>query len=71
MWVGVEGPLQHDLAEQAVEQAAGQRGAHVSGRAGVDGSQGPPVEAFHHQHLPGAQRLAGHRNGDAVAAAPA
>ncbi len=71
MRVGMEGPLQHDLAEQAVEQAAGQLGAHVSGHAGVDRGQRPPVEALHHQHQPGAQRLVGHRNGDAAAAAAA
>ena len=55
--VGVEGPVQHDLAEQAVQQAAGQRGAHVSGHADVDRGQRPPVQALHHQHQPGAQRL--------------
>jgi hypothetical protein len=62
--VGVEGAFQHDLAQQAVQQAAGQRGAYIRGRAGVDRGQRPPVEAFHHQYPLGAERLAGHRDPD-------
>jgi hypothetical protein len=62
--VGVEGAFQHDLAEHAVQQAAGQRGPYIRGRAGVDRGQRPPVEAFHHQYPLGAQRLARHRDPD-------
>jgi hypothetical protein len=48
--IGVERALQHDLAEQAVQQAAGRRGAHGGGCALVDRGQRPPVQALHHQH---------------------
>jgi hypothetical protein len=65
--VGVEGALQHDLAEQAVQQAAVRRGAHVGGCALVDRGQRPPVQALHHQHPGGAQRPVRNRDGDAAA----
>ncbi len=68
MRIGVERPVEHDLAEQAVEQRAGQRGPHLGGHPGLGGGQRPAVETLHHEHrLPG-ERLMRDRDPDAAAA---
>lgn len=62
MGVGVEDPVDHDLPQEAVQEAAGQRGLVAGEHAGLDRRQWLAVEAFHHQHPPGGHRL--DRHGD-------
>lgn len=50
---GVEDPVDHDLPQEAVEEAAGQRVPVGGQHAGLDRREGLAVQAFHDQDAPG------------------
>jgi hypothetical protein len=62
----VERPVDHDLAEQAVEQRAGQRGALLGGQVSAGRGQRAAVEVLHDEHRFAAQRRVRNRNLDAA-----
>ncbi len=53
MLIGVEDPVDHDLPQEAVEEAAGQRVPVGGQHAGLDRREGLAVQAFHDQDAPG------------------
>ena len=55
--VGVEGPVEHHLPEQAVEQLAGKRLPRFRGQPGRSGKQRSASEELHDEHPLAAVRL--------------
>src|ERR1019366_2230311 len=60
---GVEYPVDHDLAQETVEELVSQNVSIVCALAGLDCRDGPSIQALHHQDSSGGHRL--DRNRDA------